>query len=651
MDKLILAFTDMMDIGYETMMIVMILLTVRLVLQWIRVPRKYICLLWLIPFLHMLIPVRIESGFSLMPKETPAVIIEMREDAEVFEENMLHHDPSFETTDYDIAVNNSIESQVMREDNNRSLTNWILPVAAGTWVVGMAVMAIYSILSYVRFRYRVAAAMLVDEKDNIYLADEIETPFVLCGKKMAVYLPSNMKEEMNEYVIAHEKEHIRRKDPIVKLIAYALCLVYWMNPFVWLAYYYMGRDMELACDEAVIGDKDAGYRKAYATTLLFLSVGRMHWNAVPLAFAEGDPKDRVERIAAYKKPGFWAIGIGIVCIVVLAIGLLSDPKGTDNSDPGQNADADKKLPEPYFEETELQPIAATVNLKASTGQGDSKLYYVDENKIIFGGYYGVFVFSKEEAKMIASVNLEELGWQDESCRIHVSPDGKYIYFLPAEKNGDYAYDWEASRMYAFRNDEEAIEILDIFENVYDEGKSAHYLKNGDKVYIQLREGQSMMIGDLTYREYTMDEEAEDILSDKYRHLFLEGKYKDVQAFEPEDIKQLEKAEMVVQGELRSVTDKQILSWVEKNLVVAEAVKGGTGCPFVNPLYLTREDGKEGVIYPATDSCTVFRTENGNYYDYKIGYGDNTEFWNHFEGWLEGMWPDLYRESQGDNSGA
>ena len=78
-----------------------------------------------------------------------------------------------------------------------------------------------------------------------------------------------------------------------------------------------------------------------------------------------------------------------------------------------------------------------------------------------------------------------------------------------------------------------------------------------------------------------------------------------------------------------------------NLSNAEEIKGGSGCPFYNPLYLTRKDGNVGVIYPATDSCSAFRTENGNYYDYTPGYEDNSEFWSYFEGWLEGMYPDTY----------
>ena len=640
MDKLMMAFANMMDVGYRTALIVMVILVVRVLFRWIRVPGRYICLLWMIPFLCMLLPFQIESEFSMMPEEPPAVILEMREEAETFDSRKLNYVPSYEITEYDTALKNTFDIQPVKREDTAQVTQWILPVASVLWLVGIGVLIIYSVLTYLRFRRRLSTAVRLDEKEEIYLADDIHTPFVLCGKKHGIYLPSNMKESMKEYVISHEKEHIRRRDPIVKLIAYGICLVYWLNPFAWLAYYYLGKDMEIACDEAVISNQNAEYRKAYAKTLLFMSIGKVNFNAVPLAFAEGNPKDRVEKIATYKKPAFWVVAVGILCIGVLAVCLLSEPKGQEKPN-GQNQinnnNSNLELPESYFAGEGSYAKAAKVNVKASTGLGGSKLYYVDEEKIIFGGYYGVFVFSKEKAKITASVDLEELGWE-EGCDVKVSKDGKYVYFSPAADDFDYAYDWSTITMYQITKQWEELEA---FDNLFDEGKGSSFERSGEKVYFQLVEGQSKMIGDLMYREYVLHEESRDIISDKYRHLFLEGKFKDVQAFEPEDLVPLAKAEMVIQGELRSVTDEKILKWVEENLTITESIKGGTGCPFYNPLYLTRKDGNVGVIYPATDSCSVFRTENGNYYDYTLGYEDNSEFWSYFEGWLEGMYPDIY----------
>ena len=73
----------------------------------------------------------------------------------------------------------------------------------------------------------------------------------------------------------------------------------------------------------------------------------------------------------------------------------------------------------------------------------------------------------------------------------------------------------------------------------------------------------------------------------------------------------------------SVADKDILNQLEAMLSQAEERKG-LDCPHNVSLYLYREDGSVGVIYPATDSCDVFYS-GGKYYDF--GAGDNAEFWN------------------------
>ena len=120
--------------------------------------------------------------------------------------------------------------------------------------------------------------------------------------------------------------------------------------------------------------------------------------AIPMVwdFAEGNPKDRVEKIATYKKPAFWAAAVGIICVGVLTVCLLSEPKGGEKPNgQGQSDHSNVDVPESYFAGEGSYAKAAKVNVKASTGLGGSKLYYVDEEKIIFGGYYGVFVFSKE----------------------------------------------------------------------------------------------------------------------------------------------------------------------------------------------------------------------------------------------------------------
>lgn len=95
-------------------------------------------------------------------------------------------------------------------------------------------------------------------------------------------------------------------------------------------------------------------------------------------------------------------------------------------------------------------------------------------------------------------------------------------------------------------------------------------------------------------------------------------------FAPTDIYSVNQIDVILtNGDTHTVVDKSVLEKVEGMLSGAEEIKEA-GCPFHTPLYLYRENGTIGVIYPATDSCDVFYSD-GKYYDF--GTGDNTEFWS------------------------
>ena len=96
----------------------------------------------------------------------------------------------------------------------------------------------------------------------------IDTPMVFGLIRPQIYLPISMEsEDLSYVVIAHEKMHIKRKEGLFKMSAYAVCLIHWFNPFIWMAYFLFGSDMEKACDEEVIGTMSREKRKEYAYAL------------------------------------------------------------------------------------------------------------------------------------------------------------------------------------------------------------------------------------------------------------------------------------------------------------------------------------------------------------------------------------------------
>jgi len=63
------------------------------------------------------------------------------------------------------------------------------------------------------------------------------------------------------YILLHEQIHIRRKDYIIKILAFLILSIHWFNPLVWIAFRLMSKDMELSCDERVLKEMDENIKK------------------------------------------------------------------------------------------------------------------------------------------------------------------------------------------------------------------------------------------------------------------------------------------------------------------------------------------------------------------------------------------------------
>ena len=129
-----------------------------------------------------------------------------------------------------------------------------MAVAFRVWLIGSLGLAVYAVFSFLSLKRKVAASIHLYE--NVYLCDEIDTPFVLGIVKPCIYLSSKTPKEAWDNILVHEKAHIKRADHIWKVFGYALLVIYWFNPLSWISYLLFCKDMELACDEKATKDMD-----------------------------------------------------------------------------------------------------------------------------------------------------------------------------------------------------------------------------------------------------------------------------------------------------------------------------------------------------------------------------------------------------------
>lgn len=203
-------------------------------------------------------------------------------------------------------------------------------ILANIWFLGLLVMVAYAAFTWIRLARQVRTAVLL--RDRIYQTDAMDSPFVLGFLKPRIYLPFSLKEPELSHVLAHEMAHIRRKDHWWKPLGFLLLSLHWFNPLVWIAWILLCRDIELACDEAVIRDLNREGRADYSQALLSFSHRTRLIAACPLAFGEVGVKERVKNVIRYQKPAFWLTLIAAVLCVVVAVCFLTDPARQEKSE-------------------------------------------------------------------------------------------------------------------------------------------------------------------------------------------------------------------------------------------------------------------------------------------------------------------------------
>lgn len=80
-------------------------------------------------------------------------------------------------------------------------------------------------------------------------------------------LSSTHDDEALRCILAHEIAHVRRRDPLVRWIEWAACVLFWWNPVVWWARRNLRANEELCCDAMAL-ESLVSKPEAYARSIL-----------------------------------------------------------------------------------------------------------------------------------------------------------------------------------------------------------------------------------------------------------------------------------------------------------------------------------------------------------------------------------------------
>lgn len=384
-------FPIVCNMSLTASVVILAVLAVRLLLR--RAPKVFSYALWAVVLFRLLCPVSITSAVSLLgalgaPAQERTAVTSVVEyvPADIVRDmapavTPLPQEPFPAEPGENIV--STAPSVTQPDAAPISPLSGPVAVLTMTWLTGMALLLLYSVVSLLRLRRRLVGALRLE--DNIYLADYIPSPFVMGLFRPKIYLPSTLTETERGYILRHEQYHLRRRDHVVKLLSFLALCVHWFNPLVWAAFILAGKDMEMSCDEAVVRELGEDIRADYSASLLSLATGRRIVAGMPLAFGEGDTGGRIRNLLNWKRPQPWIIAVcAVVCVGLIAL-CAANPKGSgtptedppaDRTETGQWPSVEAYVQQVMLSQTEARYYAENADQPHTAAVTDRKLEYL-----------------------------------------------------------------------------------------------------------------------------------------------------------------------------------------------------------------------------------------------------------------------------------
>lgn len=297
-------FFALLRLDLAAMFAVLLVLGARLIFK--NAPKRIAYALWGIVLLRLLIPFSVESRYYIAPDARELIPVDI----------VVASDAGADVQPGELPTQAAKKPDVKRI---------ILTACELVWLGGIGVFAAVDIARLAKLR-----AAVRDAKTDgcIVESANIKTAFVLGIFRPKICIPSGLSPDERRMITEHELTHLKRGDHIIRAVAYTALVLHWYNPAIWLAFTLAMRDMEMACDEAVIrrlGD----IREEYGSALLRLASGE-RMPASPPAFGDGELKERIVNLMKHKKPSlFTSLAAVVTAALILTACTLTG--GRENS--------------------------------------------------------------------------------------------------------------------------------------------------------------------------------------------------------------------------------------------------------------------------------------------------------------------------------
>ena len=231
-----------------------------------RVPKRMVYTLWLVVLVKLCLPGTLVSLPVLPAEEAAAPVQRVELPAQPFPAQQ----PAQAVTQPQKPVQQPVSpAQEAAEAPAKPLT--AMQIFQIVWAGGSALLGSWLLGTWLVFTVRLHKSRRFlgrHGRMRIYISSTVKSP-CLTGLVPAVYLTEDvLQTDSTELILRHELTHLRHLDFLWSLCRTAAVIVYWWNPFIWLAAILSKRDAELACDEAVAAGLSDAQRLVYARAIL-----------------------------------------------------------------------------------------------------------------------------------------------------------------------------------------------------------------------------------------------------------------------------------------------------------------------------------------------------------------------------------------------
>ncbi len=301
-----------------------------------RLPRRTFPILWLVALLRLIVPVSVSAPFSAYSVVQERVPIPATNAAQ-----LLPFQPA-ETAMISAPPVSSPPPAAME-------TAFQFPVWTILWAIGALSVLLYFAVQYWNCRREFATALPVESDFltqwmeqhkirrpfSLRQTDRIASPLTYGVLRPVILLPRTTDWDDTEaliYVLEHEFTHIRRFDALYKLVLAIAVSVHWFNPAVWLMWLLANRDLELACDEAVVNTFGPDARAGYASALIRMEERKSGLHPLASHFSAQTARVRILAIMKTRKKSVFVMALAtiLVIVVTLIFGTNGMPGSIDN---------------------------------------------------------------------------------------------------------------------------------------------------------------------------------------------------------------------------------------------------------------------------------------------------------------------------------